>query len=137
MTQVQIRNLIRDKINPMLAKNYNFTEITEELMTLTGKGKAQCEKYIKQAVDILKESFNADIEQQRVEVITALRYDLTEAYSNYQKAENDRDAVAWWKEYQAVKKRITEICPVEKNPDHKSKQPITVTYRVVEGNDDE
>lgn len=129
-SQIQIQNLIRDHINPMLSNNLSFLEIRAELRRITGKSASQCERYLKQAVDYLKSDFNRDVDELRVEALTALKSDLKESYKNYKDAIQDKDRVLWWKEYQAIKKRITEISPIEKK--EKDDSTISVTYQVVE-----
>lgn len=125
-SQIQIQKLIKEHIVPMLSRNMTFGQICEELRGITNKSSSQCERYVKRAIDELSKDFDRDLHTQRIEAVTALRGDLTEAYTNYQTAEQDRDRVSWWKEYQSIKKRISELSPNELKSEIKTEDEQTI-----------
>lgn len=113
ISQVELRALLTDHVIPMLKKNMTFGEVCEELRVITGKSSSQCQRYVSRAIEELSKDFNRDVAQQRMEMVTGLRSDVSEAYTNYMMADTDRDRAMWFKIYQDVKKRVADLSPNE------------------------
>ena len=82
----------------------------------------------------LKNDFNREVDDRRVEFIEGLRKDLKTAYEHFLSADTSRDKNVWFKTYMEIKDRLAKYIPEEQDTEN---QPITINYNVVGESDEE